>query len=124
MLSNFTLEKTIPIPKCFCFTIHQLTNGKTEKEYNIEPVVYDSWADPVVAKQEYGVDLITKIEELPKADCLIVAVDHNEYRSMSVMKLKEMFKSELADEEKVIVDVKSLYRIDELKASGMRFWRL
>ena len=27
MLSNFTLEKTIPIPKCFCFTIHQLTNG-------------------------------------------------------------------------------------------------
>ena len=94
------------------------------KEYNIEPVVYDSWADPVVAKQEYGVDLITKIEELPKADCLIVAVDHNEYRSMSVMKLKDMFKPDLADEEKVIVDVKSLYRIDELKASGMRFWRL
>ena len=94
------------------------------KEYNIDPVVYDSWADPVVAKQEYGVDLITKIEELPKADCLIVAVDHNEYRSMSVMKLKEMFKQELTDEEKVIVDVKSLYRIDELKASGMRFWRL
>ena len=27
MLSNFTLEKIIPIPKCFCFTIHQLTNG-------------------------------------------------------------------------------------------------
>ena len=31
---------------------------------------------------------------------------------------------ELADEEKVLIDVKSVYRMDELKASGMRFWRL
>ena len=43
---------------------------------------------------------------------------------MSVMQLKELFKDELKDEEKVLVDVKSLYRMDELKASGMRFWRL
>ena len=63
-------------------------------------------------------------EDVPKADCVIVAVGHNEYRSMSMMQLKELFKSELEDEEKVLVDVKSLYRIDELKASGMRFWRL
>jgi len=26
--------------------------------------------------------------------------------------------------EKVLIDVKSLYRIDELKASGLRFWQL
>ena len=31
---------------------------------------------------------------------------------------------ELADSDKVLIDVKSLYRMDELKASGMRFWRL
>ena len=31
---------------------------------------------------------------------------------------------DLKDEEKVLIDVKSLYRMDELKASGMRFWRL
>ena len=43
---------------------------------------------------------------------------------MSMMKLKELFKAELADEERVFIDVKSLYRMDELKASGMRFWRL
>ena len=33
-------------------------------------------------------------------------------------------KSSANDEEKVLVDVKSLYRMDELTASGMRFWRL
>ncbi len=93
------------------------------KEYDIHPIVADAWADPEVAKHEYGVDLVP-FDELPKADCIIVAVGHNAFRSMSMMQLKEMFKPELADEEKVIIDVKSLYRMDELKASGMRFWRL
>lgn len=95
---------------------------KRLKEYEINPIVSDSWADVEVAKYEYGVDLIP-FEELPKADCLIVAVGHNEFRSMSTMQLKTLFK-EVPDEEKVLIDVKSLYRLDELKASGMRFWRL
>lgn len=93
------------------------------KEYDINPIVTDSWADPNVAKLEYGVDLVAW-EDVPKADCAIIAVGHNEYRSMSVMQLKELFKNELEDDEKVLIDVKSLYRMDELKASGMRFWRL
>ena len=93
------------------------------KEYEITPVVTDGWADVTVAKQEYGVDVIP-FDKIPKADCVIVAVGHTEYRSMSTMQLKDLFKSETSDDEKVLVDVKSLYRMDELKASGMRFWRL
>lgn len=93
------------------------------KEYDINPIVTDSWADADVAKYEYGVEL-TAWEDVPKADCVIVAVGHNEYRSMSMIQLKELFNSKLNDEEKVLIDVKSLYRMDELKASGMRFWRL
>ena len=93
------------------------------KEYDIHPVVSDDWADSEVAKHEYGVDLVP-FEELPKADCIIVAVGHNSFRFMSMMQIKNMFKPELLDEEKVLIDVKSLYRMDELKASGMRFWRL
>lgn len=95
---------------------------KRLKEYEINPIVSDSWADAEVAKHEYGVDLVP-FEELPKADCLIVAVGHNEFRSMSTMQLKTLFR-DVPDEEKVLIDVKSLYRLDELKASGMRFWRL
>ena len=93
------------------------------KEYDINPIVADSWADPVVAKHEYGVDLVS-FDELPKADCVIVAVGHNQFRSMSMPEIKKLYKSELTDEEKVLIDVKSLYRMDELKASGMRTWRL
>ena len=93
------------------------------KEYEIEPIVTDNWADKEVAKQEYDVELVP-FEKVPKADCIIVAVGHNEFRSMSMMQIKELFKDELPDAEKVLLDVKSLYRMDELRASGMRFWRL
>lgn len=93
------------------------------KEYEINPIVTDSWADVVIAKHEYNIDL-TPWEEIPKADCVIVAVGHKEFRSMSMMDLKCLFKDNLSDDEKVLIDVKSLYRMDELKASNMRFWRL
>ncbi|MBR6085895.1 MAG: nucleotide sugar dehydrogenase, partial [Spirochaetales bacterium] len=93
------------------------------KEYGINPVVTDSWADVTVANHEYGVDLVP-YDKLPKADCVIVAVGHNEFRSMSMMKIQELFKADSPVESRVLIDVKSLYRMDELKATGMRFWRL
>ena len=54
---------------------------KRLKEYDIDPIVTDMWADADVAKQEYGVDLVP-FDKVPKADCVIVAVGHNEFRSM------------------------------------------
>lgn len=93
------------------------------KEYDINPIVTDSWADVEVAKKEYGVDVVP-FDSIPKADCVIVAVGHSDYRNMSMMQLKDLFKDGTPDEEKVLIDVKSLYRMDELKASGMRYWRL
>lgn len=93
------------------------------REYDINPIVTDEWADIEVAKHEYGVNIVP-FDQIPKADCVIVAVGHNEFRAMSMMQLKKLFNDELSDNEKVLVDVKSLYRMDELKASGLRFWRL
>lgn len=93
------------------------------KEYDINPIVTDSWADVEVAKKEYGVDVVP-FDSIPKADCVIVAVGHSDYRNMSMMQPKDLFKDGTPDEEKVLIDVKSLYRMDELKASGMRYWRL
>ena len=96
---------------------------KRLREYGIDAQVADPWADPEIAKREYGVDLIP-MADVKDADCIIVAVGHKEFRSLSMHQLKDMFAGKLADDEKVLIDVKSLYRMDELKASGMRFWRL
>ncbi len=92
-------------------------------EYEIVPQVSDPWADPEIAKREYGVDLIP-FEEVKDADCVIVAVGHREFRSLSMEQIKDLFCPQLPAVERVFLDVKSLYRMDELKASGMRFWRL
>lgn len=57
-------------------------------EYDIEPVVVDPWADPEVAKKEYGVTL-TELDDVADADCVIVAVVHNEFRELGLEKNKE-----------------------------------
>jgi len=90
--------------------------------YGIEPVVVDPWASERDAMHEYGVKL-TSIEDVTDADCVIVAVAHNEFRQMKLQELKKLFK-ECPDEEKVLIDVKGLYAVSDLKSSGMEWWRL
>lgn len=90
--------------------------------YGIEPVVVDPWASERDAMHEYGVEL-TKIEDVNDADCVIVAVAHNEFKALSLADIKKLFKN-TDDGEKVLIDVKGLYKIEELKASGMLWWRL
>lgn len=90
--------------------------------YGIEPVVVDTWASESDAMHEYGITL-TKLEDVSEADCVIVAVAHNEFKAWSLSDIKSFFR-EGADNEKVLIDVKGLYKLEDLKASGMRIWRL
>ena len=90
--------------------------------YGIEPVVVDPWASESDAMHEYGVTL-TRYEDVADADCIIVAVAHNEFKAMSIDDLKKLYQTG-SDEEKVLIDVKGLYKIADLKASGLRWWRL
>lgn len=90
--------------------------------YGIEPIVVDPWASERDAMHEYGVKL-TRLEEVSEADCVIVAVAHNEFKALSIDDIKRMFK-DAANDEKVLIDVKGLYKIEDLKASGLKWWRL
>ncbi len=91
-------------------------------EYGISPVVVDPWASAGEAMQEYGIQL-TPLEEVSDADCVIIAVAHDRFRRMPLREIKSLFK-DIPDEEKVIIDVKGLYRIQDLNASGVKWWRL
>lgn len=95
---------------------------KRLNEYNIYPIIVDPWANERDAMHEYGV-VLTKIEEVSDADCVIVAVAHNEFRTMSIDDIKKLFKAG-SDKEKVLIDVKGLYKVDDLEMSGIRWWRL
>lgn len=91
-------------------------------EYEITPIVVDPWASERDAMHEYGVTL-TKLEDVKDADCVIVAVAHNEFKALSLNDIKKLFRNS-ADTEKVLIDVKGLYNVAELKESGMKYWRL
>ena len=95
---------------------------KQLNKYGIEPTVIDPWASERDALHEYGVEL-KPMSEAKDADCVIVAVAHNEFKAMSLDEIKVLYK-ECADEEKVLIDVKGLYKVSDLNVSGMKWWRL
>lgn len=93
---------------------------KRLNEYDINPIVVDPWASERDAMHEYGVKLI-KYEDVKDVDCVIVAVAHNEFKALTIDDLKKLYRK---GTEQVLIDVKGLYKIEELKTSGMKWWRL
>jgi UDP-N-acetyl-D-galactosamine dehydrogenase len=89
-------------------------------KFSIHPLVVDPWADAMGAKKEYGVTLVG-LDEVRGADCVIVAVAHREFKELGLSGLLEL----LGDAKgKVLIDVKGLYGVAELQASGLFWWRL
>lgn len=95
---------------------------KRLNEYGIEPIVVDPWASERDAMREYNVKL-TLLAEVKDADCVIVAVAHNEFKALSLADIKKLYKKS-EDKEKVLIDVKGIYSVKDLKSSGMDYWRL
>lgn len=96
--------------------IHQL------KEYDITPIVVDSWADKALVKEKYGITLMD-IEEAAEADCIIHAVAHTVFKERGLEGICRLFRKE-ATAKKVLIDVKGEWPIAELKGSGVYWWRL
>ena len=90
--------------------------------FGIEPVIVDPWASERDAISEYGVRL-TSLEDAKNADCVIVAVAHDAFRELSLENIKKLYKDS-SDGEKVLIDVKGLFKVSELNSSGMKWWRL
>ncbi len=91
-------------------------------QYKIKPTIIDNWASDQDAMKTYGLKL-SNIDEAVEADCIIIAVAHKEFREMRLDDFIRMFKNVPA-REKVLIDVKGLCKIDELKSSGIKWWRL
>lgn len=92
------------------------------KEYGVAPVVVDPWASERDARVEYGVELKT-LEDAKEADCIIIAVAHNEFKALSLEEIDALFSSG-KQESKVLVDVKGIYKIRDVEQKGFSYWRL
>src|SRR5690554_6224054 len=71
----------------------------TLEEYNAEVTVHDPWADPVITKHEYGIDLYNNIPE-ESYDAVILAVAHDKFNELDITKI--------TNGNKVVYDVKGV----------------
>jgi UDP-N-acetyl-D-galactosamine dehydrogenase len=88
--------------------------------WGVKVVVVDPWADKLEVKQKYGIDL-SEVSEDKQVDSLIVAVGHQEFRSLTPALLKSYCK---IPNKSVIGDVKSLYDRNALTEAGLTVFRL
>ncbi|WP_202904036.1 MULTISPECIES: Vi polysaccharide biosynthesis UDP-N-acetylglucosamine C-6 dehydrogenase TviB [Pseudoalteromonas] len=77
------------------------------RDFNMCVDVYDGWANPEEVKHEYGIELVTVLEE-GKYDGVVLAVDHSELKEMGEAKLRSFGK-----ENHVLYDVKHVLKPNE-----------
>lgn len=59
---------------------------KALKDYNLSITIFDPWANPIIAKHEYGVEIVNKLP-IDKYDAVILAVGHKEFKKLNVKSL-------------------------------------
>lgn len=57
---------------------------KALKTYNLDITIFDPWANPAIAKREYGLDVVNKLPEDEKFDAVIAAVAHREFEDLDI----------------------------------------
>jgi len=88
------------------------------KEFGVEVLVHDAFADAEEARQEYGLDLVA-LSAMRDLDALVVAVSHRPYLEMPRSDLLGMLK----DGGGILIDVKSIFEPKELPPS-IAYWSL
>lgn len=80
---------------------------RTLSDYHVDITIYDPWADPLVAAEEYGVEVQNYAPD-GRFDAIILAVAHDDFRSLDISTMKA--------QNAVVYDVKWL--LDEAIISG------
>ena len=57
---------------------------RTLQDYNTNVAIYDPWANPVIAKREYGVDIQNTLPQGTKFDVVILAVAHDKFKRIDI----------------------------------------
>ena len=89
------------------------------ESWGVTVVVSDPWADAKEVQHEYGIALKT-IDAKNPVDSLIIAVGHNEFRSIAPAHLRSLVKNPQAA---VVADLKSLHDRHALAAQGFTVFR-
>lgn len=95
---------------------------KRLSEYGINPTIIDPWANSNEVEREYNIKL-SSITDINDSDCLVFAVAHEQFKNLSLPEIDAFFK-DLPNEEKVLIDLKNIFSINDLTTKNYKFWRL
>lgn len=90
------------------------------KEYGITAVIADPAADAEEAKRLYGVEFV-KLSEIRDMDAVILAVAHEQFKSLSVADIDALYKAGSA---KVLLDLKGILNKTDFENADYIYWRL
>ena len=92
-------------------------------EYGIQTKVVDPVADKKEEKREFGIDLVD-MEDVHEADCLIFLVAHKQFKDLQPAEIDALYNQQLANNQRVIIDVKSIFEANTFKNKGYIYWNL
>ncbi len=92
---------------------------KEFEQWGVKVIVADPWANAEEVKHEYGLELGVVDAQHP-VDSLVVAVGHNEFRSLSAQQLR----SYVRGNKPVLSDIKSLFDRNDMMQQGFTVIRL
>lgn len=92
------------------------------KEYGISPIIADPVADAEEAKMLYGVKFI-KLENIQAMDAVLIAVSHKKFLELTFDEIDNMFKN-VANDKKILIDVKGIFPKREVLSKKYFYWRL
>lgn len=89
------------------------------KEFGIDVLVHDPLAEPLEAKQYYGLNL-QSLEKLEGVDAVILAVNHIMYEEMGLAGISQL----CSGNRPLVIDIKSIFGPEEAKQLNIDYWRL
>ena len=92
------------------------------REYGIKPLVADPWASQADAEREYNLTL-SELKDIKNVDCIVLAVAHEQFRELTLEQLDAMY-LKAPNNEKVLIDVKSIMDKPRIRKEGYRYWSL
>lgn len=90
------------------------------KDYNIDVLVHDPIADPLLVERDYQLKLAS-LNHFKACDGIVVAVGHQFYRDdLTASDLKGMLKTD----RHLVFDLKSIYPKADFEAQDLKMWRI
>lgn len=92
------------------------------EEYGVKPIIVDPWVNKEDALKEYDIN-IAELKEIHDVDVLVFAVSHEQFKRMKWEEIDNLYKK-MPAEKKILIDIKGIFALKDLKETKYLFWRL